>query len=158
MHVASNPFAPLHLTPGVCSSIAKMAPFTVSMHMHGYIVQYLHAASPLSASFAYRMRKEQPPTTKSPRPAVATSIFKTKHNLDSKMPIYNDLKADSPQDLPVPESATTKFFVCFIASIDPATGQPWCSDVRAALPILEAVFGEETQPEVRYIYVGQKTE
>jgi hypothetical protein len=74
------------------------------------------------------------------------------------MPIYNDLKADSPQDLPVPESATAKFFVCFIASIDPATGQPWCSDVRAALPVLEAVFRKEEQLELRYIYVGQKAE
>lgn len=72
------------------------------------------------------------------------------------------------------------FFIAFLASKDPLTNQPWCPDVRAALPILEATFQEPTtsqgaegeqgkkeqgkksttttSPVVAFIEVGQKME
>ncbi|KAF2648161.1 hypothetical protein K491DRAFT_613322 [Lophiostoma macrostomum CBS 122681] len=76
------------------------------------------------------------------------------------MPVHHDLKADSPQDLPIPDTADAKIFVGFIASVDLATGLPWCPDVRAALPVLERVFGGEgeTQSRLSLVDVGQKAE
>lgn len=87
----------------------------------------------------------------------------------------------SPSALQIPnekekDSPPSNFFIAFLASKDPLTNQPWCPDVRAALPILEATFqepttsqGEEegkkegeksttTPPVVAFIEVGQKTE
>lgn len=94
----------------------------------------------------------------------------------------------SPSALQIPnekerDSSPSNFFIAFLASKDPLTNQPWCPDVRAALPILEATFqdtttsqgaeGEEGKneeegskksttppppPVVAFIEVGQKTE
>lgn len=89
----------------------------------------------------------------------------------------------SPSALQIPnekekDSPPSKFFIAFLASKDPLTNQPWCPDVRAALPILEATFQEPTtsqgegeegkkegskksttpSPVVAFIEVGQKTE
>lgn len=86
----------------------------------------------------------------------------------------------SPSALQIPnekekDSPPSNFFIAFLASKDPLTNQPWCPDVRAALPILEATFqepttsqGEEegkkeegkksTPPVVAFIEVGQKVE
>ncbi|KAF3934441.1 hypothetical protein ABW19_dt0200184 [Dactylella cylindrospora] len=48
-------------------------------------------------------------------------------------------------------------FVLFIASNDPATGQPWCPDVRAALPVIERVFEEDDEEKLWYVVeVGVK--
>lgn len=88
----------------------------------------------------------------------------------------------SPSALQIPnekerDSPPSKFFIAFLASKDPLTHQPWCPDVRAALPILEATFQEPTtsqgeegkeegskksttppSPVVAFIEVGQKSE
>jgi len=58
----------------------------------------------------------------------------------------------------VPEGPAAKLFVCFISSTDPATKQPWCPDVRAALPRLDAAFSSEDAPKLAYVHVGQKPE
>lgn len=89
----------------------------------------------------------------------------------------------SPSALQIPnekekDSPPSNFFIAFLASKDPLTNEPWCPDVRAALPILEATFQETTtsqgeeegekeegkksttppSPVVAFIEVGQKTE
>lgn len=92
----------------------------------------------------------------------------------------------SPSALQIPnekekDSPPSNFFIAFLASKDPLTNEPWCPDVRAALPILEATFQEPTttsqgaegeegkkegskksttppSPVVAFIEVGQKTE
>lgn len=87
----------------------------------------------------------------------------------------------SPSALQIPnekekDSSPSNFFIAFLASKDPLTNQPWCPDVRAALPILEATFQDTTTsqgaeeekegtkkstttpPVVAFIEVGQKTE
>lgn len=90
----------------------------------------------------------------------------------SALQIPNEKEKDSPP--------SNFFFIAFLASKDPLTNQPWCPDVRAALPILEATFQEPTTsqgaegeeegkkegskksttppPVVAFIEVGQKTE
>ncbi|KAL5120654.1 hypothetical protein ACEQ8H_001402 [Pleosporales sp. CAS-2024a] len=61
----------------------------------------------------------------------------------------------SAQHLPV---STEPVFILFLASNDPGTNQPWCSDVRAALPGLNKLFSEPSSPIVHYAYVGAKEE
>ena len=55
-------------------------------------------------------------------------------------------------------TSDSAFFVAFLASKDPVTKQPWCPDVRAALPTLEATFQGEKKPTVAFIDVGQRPE
>ena len=77
------------------------------------------------------------------------------------MPIIDHFErvlGDSPQALAVPEGSDAGLLICFVSSTDPATKQPWCSDHRAAIPVLEATFAKESQPEVRLVHVGQRTE
>jgi hypothetical protein len=75
------------------------------------------------------------------------------------MPVHDDFNVPtSAQALPFPDGSTTNFFVLFLSSIDPTTKQPWCSDVRAALPLLNDIFSTTTSPEVHYVYVGQRPE
>jgi hypothetical protein len=50
------------------------------------------------------------------------------------------------------------FFISFVASNDPATGQSWCPDVRAALPHLQAAFAESDSPDAAIVQVGQRPE
>ncbi|GKZ51771.1 hypothetical protein AbraIFM66951_007076 [Aspergillus brasiliensis] len=61
-------------------------------------------------------------------------------------------------DLPIPHGE--KFFLVFISSADPSTGQAWCPDVRAAWPkIVEAFSGQDDEsPRVGVVEVGQKPE
>lgn len=54
--------------------------------------------------------------------------------------------------------ADSPFFIAFLASKDPATKQPWCPDVRAALPTLEASFQGQKQPTAAFVEVGQRPE
>ncbi|KAI3002297.1 hypothetical protein CBS147345_8385 [Aspergillus niger] len=51
-----------------------------------------------------------------------------------------------------------KLFLAFISSADPATGQAWCPDVRAAWPNIEEAFSSEQGPQVGVVEVGQKPE
>jgi hypothetical protein len=75
------------------------------------------------------------------------------------MPVHDNFKLpNSAQALPFPDDPTANFFVLYLSSTDPTTKQPWCSDVRAALPLLNDIFSATTSPEVHYVYVGQKPE
>lgn len=60
-------------------------------------------------------------------------------------------------DLTFP-STTNAFFIAFLASKDPQTNKPWCPDVIAALPTLEATFTGAKQPHVAFVEVGQRPE
>jgi hypothetical protein len=66
----------------------------------------------------------------------------------------------SPQELlcPVDGGANPTFFILFLSSIDPVTKQPWCSDVRATLPLLNKIFSDSSSPVVHYAYVGSRAE
>ncbi|KAH5734185.1 hypothetical protein HBI17_203330 [Parastagonospora nodorum] len=64
----------------------------------------------------------------------------------------------SAQDLPLATEANIPFFILFLASIDPATNQSWCSDVRASLPLLNRIFSDPSGPVVHYTYVGSRAE
>ncbi|QSZ31110.1 hypothetical protein DSL72_000673 [Monilinia vaccinii-corymbosi] len=74
------------------------------------------------------------------------------------MPVTKEFKLpSSPKSLDLPEKPGQKLFLSFISSTDPVTQQPWCPDVRAALPVIEAKFaGDEF--EVRLVEVGQRSE
>ncbi|ORY55844.1 DUF953 domain protein [Pseudomassariella vexata] len=63
-------------------------------------------------------------------------------------------KADGPQP-------KARLYIAFMASVDPVTRQPWCPDVRAALPVIQAAFsegGHTPDEEVALVEVGQKDE
>jgi len=60
-------------------------------------------------------------------------------------------------DLILP-SSTNAFFIAFLASKDPSTQKPWCPDVVAALPTLEATFTGAKKPQAAFVEVGQKPE
>lgn len=64
----------------------------------------------------------------------------------------------SPTQLALPPDSAAKLFLVFISSQDPATNQPWCPDVRAAMPSIEAAFSGENAPGVGVVEVGQKPE
>ncbi|KAJ5782236.1 hypothetical protein N7457_004010 [Penicillium paradoxum] len=55
-------------------------------------------------------------------------------------------------------SPNSKLFIAFISSTDPVTKQPWCPDVRDALPHINKAFAENDAPELAIIEVGQKPE
>ncbi|CAG8902980.1 unnamed protein product [Penicillium egyptiacum] len=52
----------------------------------------------------------------------------------------------------------SKLFIAFISSPDPITKQPWCPDVRDALPHINKAFAGDDAPELAIIEVGQKPE
>ncbi|KAJ5217267.1 DUF953 domain protein [Penicillium chermesinum] len=75
------------------------------------------------------------------------------------MPIITDFKLPaSAKSIPLPEGPHSMLFIAFVSSDDPATGQPWCPDVRAALPHIKAAFAAEETPPVGLVTVGQKPE
>jgi hypothetical protein len=72
------------------------------------------------------------------------------------MPILTDFKLPaSPAKL---EASKETLFLAFIASNDPATGQSWCPDVRAAMPVLQKTFSSDDGSELAYVEVGQRPE
>lgn len=74
------------------------------------------------------------------------------------MPIIRDFAVPKAiGDLVIP-SAADAFFIAFLASKDPQTNKPWCPDVVAALPTLEATFTGAKKPQVAFIEVGQRPE
>ena len=112
-------------------------------------------------------------TASSPSSSAATQLSTLLHILPIQslselpyqvfaiMPIVDDFQLPASAhglQFPNTPTSTTKFFVLFLSSTDPATKQPWCSDVRAALPLLNATFTSETSPSVHYVYVGLKPE
>lgn len=75
------------------------------------------------------------------------------------MPIIDPFKLpESPQELKILNEPLTNFLILFIASNDPETNLPWCSDVRAALPVTNRIFSGPTAPTVRHARVGLKAE
>lgn len=75
------------------------------------------------------------------------------------MPIITEFTLPPSQDaLALPADSNSAFFIAFLASPDPATGEPWCPDVRASLPHLKAAFSGENAPQVAFVEVGQKPE
>ncbi|KAG8423986.1 hypothetical protein J3458_000827 [Metarhizium acridum] len=74
------------------------------------------------------------------------------------MPISRTLVVPpSAKQLQLPGSASRAFIV-FISSEDPETKQPWCPDVRASWPHIQAAFGGEDAPTVSVVEVGQRPE
>jgi hypothetical protein len=55
-------------------------------------------------------------------------------------------------------SPASKLFIAFISGPDPITKQPWCPDVRDALPHINEAFAGDDTPELAIIEVGQKLE
>ncbi|CAG9984459.1 unnamed protein product [Clonostachys byssicola] len=73
------------------------------------------------------------------------------------MPILKSFSLpDSESALPVVQDKP--LFVVFLSPDDPETKQPWCSDVRAALPLLNQTFSGPSSPEAAYIEVGPRPE
>ena len=71
------------------------------------------------------------------------------------MPILNDVNLpDSKETLPV--SAGEPLYVVFTSANDPETGAPWCSDVRASLPVLAETFDNAQGPKAIYESVGPR--
>lgn len=75
------------------------------------------------------------------------------------MPFIADFTIpESTKLLQLPNDSNSKFFIVFVSSNDPATKQPWCPDVRAALPCIDAAFSSEHAPRLAVVEVGQKPE
>ncbi|CZT17468.1 related to Thioredoxin domain-containing protein C21C3.12c [Ramularia collo-cygni] len=75
------------------------------------------------------------------------------------MPIIRDFAIPkAASDLVFPPPATTVFFIAFLASVDPQTRRPWCPDVVAALPTLEASFTGAKKPVAAFVDVGSRLE
>jgi hypothetical protein len=75
------------------------------------------------------------------------------------MPIITDFSLPPSQDdLALPADSNSAFFIAFLASRDPNTGEPWCPDVRASLPHLTAAFSGDSTPTVAFVEVGQRPE
>ncbi|CDM29252.1 hypothetical protein DTO013E5_5948 [Penicillium roqueforti] len=73
------------------------------------------------------------------------------------MPITKNLTLpSSAKDLTV--NPDSKLFIAFISSPDPITKQPWCPDVRDALPHINKAFAGDDAPDLAIIEVGQKPE
>lgn len=76
------------------------------------------------------------------------------------MPIISNFKlpaSASALDRPKEYSAPP-FFITFVASNLPETGESWCPDVRAALPVLQEAFAAADTPEMAIVEVGQRLE
>lgn len=75
------------------------------------------------------------------------------------MPVQDHYQIpSSAQELPVSESPNGRLYIAFISGTDAVTSQPWCPDVRAALPRLQKAFSSEDAPQLLYVHVGQKPE
>ncbi|KAF1949184.1 DUF953 domain protein [Byssothecium circinans] len=55
-------------------------------------------------------------------------------------------------------NANAPLYLIFISSKHPDTGLPWCPDVRAAMPNVEAAFSAPDAPHLAIVEVGQKPE
>lgn len=71
------------------------------------------------------------------------------------MPILTGIELSSPEDLMLIATGEP-IYVIFTSSNDVETGAPWCSDVRAALPLLNAIFDQPEGPEAIYESVGPR--
>lgn len=131
----------------------------------------------------FRLPLHFPTSSIPPNPHLNHKLPQQKKKEKENMPILKSFPLpSSPSALQIPNEKekdsppSNFFFIAFLASKDPLTNQPWCPDVRAALPILEATFQEPTTsqgegkkeeggkksttppPVVAFIEVGQKVE
>ncbi|KAJ5241837.1 uncharacterized protein N7469_000164 [Penicillium citrinum] len=75
------------------------------------------------------------------------------------MPIIRDFTLPSSAKLlDVPEASSSKLFLAFISGDDSVTKQPWCPDVRAALPHIDAAFTAPDAPTLAMVSVGTLAE
>jgi hypothetical protein len=75
------------------------------------------------------------------------------------MPIQDHFELPkTAQELPLGDGPAASLFLCYISSVDPVSKQPWCPDVRAALPRLDKTFSSQDAPRLAYVHVGQKPE
>ncbi|KAJ6088354.1 hypothetical protein N7486_009615 [Penicillium sp. IBT 16267x] len=74
------------------------------------------------------------------------------------MPIIRDLTPPANARLLKLPEGSPKFFIAFVSSDDAITSQPWCPDVRAALPHINTAFAAGDAPTVAIVPVGQKPE
>ena len=75
------------------------------------------------------------------------------------MPVSKDFTLPTlAKLLALPKEPESKFFIAFISSADPTTKQPWCPDVRVALPRINALFSANDSPKIELIEVGQRPE
>jgi hypothetical protein len=73
------------------------------------------------------------------------------------MPITKNLSLpSSAKELAL--TSASKLFIAFISSPDPITKQPWCPDVRDALPHINEAFAGDDAPGLAIVEVGQKPE
>lgn len=73
------------------------------------------------------------------------------------MPIIKNFTLPaSAKLLDVSEGLDSKLFLAFISGDDPITKQPWCPDVCAALPHINAAFAAPDAPTVAIVSVGDK--
>uniref|UniRef100_A0A0D2XIX3 Uncharacterized protein n=1 Tax=Fusarium oxysporum (strain Fo5176) TaxID=660025 RepID=A0A0D2XIX3_FUSOF len=72
------------------------------------------------------------------------------------MPILNDVRLSSPEDLVPLARSDEPIYVILTSSNDEETGAPWCSDVRAALPFLKETFDKPEGPKAIYESVGPR--
>jgi hypothetical protein len=73
------------------------------------------------------------------------------------MPIIKNFTLPaSAKLLEVPDAPNAKLFLAFISGDDVITKQPWCPDVRAALPHIDAAFTAPDAPTVALVSVGEK--
>ncbi|PYH29286.1 thioredoxin-like protein [Aspergillus neoniger CBS 115656] len=86
---------------------------------------------------------------------IYTQIFKPANTI--KMPLISNFQLPASANL-LEVSADKKLFLAFVSSADPATGQAWCPDVRAAWPKIEEAFSGQDGPKVGVVEVGQKPE
>lgn len=92
--------------------------------------------------------------------AIRLSSISTVVNFPKiKMPIIRDFTLPAnPGLLELPEGPNAKLYVAFYSGNDATTNQPWCPDVRVAIPHIEAAFSAETAPTVAIVSVGEKPE
>ncbi|KAJ6147452.1 hypothetical protein N7497_009434 [Penicillium chrysogenum] len=66
------------------------------------------------------------------------------------MPIIKNLALpSSAKELAL--TSASKLFIAFISSPDPITKQPWCPDVRDALPHINKAFAGDDAPELAIV-------
>ena len=72
------------------------------------------------------------------------------------MPVTTDFTLPAtPSALDLSEGSNGAFFIAFISGDNAQTKQPWCPDVRAALPHINAAFSADGAPVVAFASVGQ---
>ncbi|KAF9876578.1 duf953 domain protein [Colletotrichum karsti] len=75
------------------------------------------------------------------------------------MPIISTFTLpDSIESLLQFDDSDSPFFITFTTSNLPETGESWCPDVRAALPLIHAAFEGDNAPRMAFVEVGQRPE